>query len=162
MQQRGRTPSSPGEAGADPALVNDLDLEVTAGDGTSYVGNALEGSWSVTGGSPDRINNIENVFIREPGDGTYTITVSAWNLPGDGVPGHQSLTVACPPPTSSVCATTNPPQVATPQSSPRAPVSSSADTYRKNSQIVDDDVVKLCDGSERSAAARAAQNACRR
>jgi hypothetical protein len=36
-----------GAAGADPALVNDLDLEVLAPDGTTYLGNSFEGGRSV-------------------------------------------------------------------------------------------------------------------
>jgi subtilisin family serine protease len=75
-----------GVAGAERALVNDLDLEVVAPDGTTYVGNNFQGGRSVAGGTPNRIDNVENVFIDAAGAGTYTINVRAFNLPGDGVP----------------------------------------------------------------------------
>jgi hypothetical protein len=74
-----------GAPGADPALVNDLDLEVIAPDGTTYLGNRFEGGRSVPGGEANRIDNVENVLIDAAGDGTYTVTVRAFNLPGDGV-----------------------------------------------------------------------------
>jgi hypothetical protein len=76
---------APGAVGADPALVNDLDLIVTAEDGTTYRGNVLEDSWSVAGGSADRLNNVENVFLPGP-DGEYLITVTAHNLPANAIP----------------------------------------------------------------------------
>jgi subtilisin family serine protease len=75
----------PGAAGAEPALVNDLDLTVTGPSGPAYFGNVLAGGTSVSGGEPDRLNNVENVFLKNPG-GTYTVEVSAFNLPGDGSP----------------------------------------------------------------------------
>jgi len=67
-----------------PALVNDLDLTVTADDGTTYLGNNFAAGWSVPGGEPDRLEVLENVFVREPSGG-YTLRISAANLPGDGV-----------------------------------------------------------------------------
>ncbi|HMA47563.1 MAG TPA: S8 family serine peptidase, partial [Frankiaceae bacterium] len=44
----------PGAAGATKALVNDLDLSVTAPDGTVYAGNVFQSGASVAGGAPDR------------------------------------------------------------------------------------------------------------
>lgn len=76
---------APGAAGADPALVNDLDLTVTAPDATAFLGNALKKGVSVAGGDADRLNNVENVFL-PTASGTYTVSVRADNLPGDGVP----------------------------------------------------------------------------
>lgn len=75
----------PGEAGAETALVNDLDLTVTEASGGSYFGNVFAAGTSVSGGESDRLNNVENVFLKNPG-GTYTVSVSAFNLPGDGNP----------------------------------------------------------------------------
>jgi len=75
-----------GAPGADPALVNDLDLEVVAPDGTTFLGNRFEEGRSVSGGEANRIDNVENVLIDAAGSGTYTVTVRAFNLPGDGVP----------------------------------------------------------------------------
>jgi subtilisin family serine protease len=77
---------APGEAGANPALVNDLDLSVVASDGTTYRGNAFSDGVSFAGGEADRLNNLESVFVQNP-SGTYEVSVSAFNLPGDGVPG---------------------------------------------------------------------------
>jgi hypothetical protein len=76
---------APGSAGAKPALVNDLDLTVVGADGTTYLGNRFNKGWSVNEGQPDRLNNMENVFIRWPSE-TYTVKISAFNLPGDGLP----------------------------------------------------------------------------
>jgi len=75
-----------GAPGADPALVNDLDLRVVAPDGTTFLGNNFVEGRSVPGGEANRIDNVENVLIDAAGDGTYTVTVRAFNLPGDGVP----------------------------------------------------------------------------
>lgn len=75
----------PGAAGAEPALVNDLDLTVTEASGASYFGNYFSGGTSLSGGEPDRLNNVENVFLQNPA-GSYTVSVSAFNLPGDGSP----------------------------------------------------------------------------
>jgi hypothetical protein len=76
---------APGAAGAAPALVNDLDLLVTSADGTTFRGNVLIEGVSVAGGEHDRLHNIENVFLPDP-EGTYTVTVTAAGLPGDGDP----------------------------------------------------------------------------
>jgi hypothetical protein len=78
-------PGTPGEPEA-PALVNDLDLTVTDANGTTYHGNAFELGRSVPGGSPDRLNNLENILLENP-DGSYLLEVGAFALPGDGVPG---------------------------------------------------------------------------
>ena len=78
---------APATAGANPTLVNDLDLRVSSeATGATYLGNRFSGGRSVTGGAPNRRDNLENVFLAQP-DGTYTVSISAFNLPGDGVPG---------------------------------------------------------------------------
>jgi hypothetical protein len=76
----------PGAPGANPALVNDLDLEVVAPDGTTFLGNQFKDGRSISGGEANRVDNVENVFIDAAGEGTYTVTVRAFNLPADGVP----------------------------------------------------------------------------
>jgi subtilisin family serine protease len=81
-----------GEPGANPALVNDLDLTVKAPDGTAYLGNRFAGGQSATGGSADQKNNLENVYLNQVASGVFHITVSAANLPGDGIPGDQIFT----------------------------------------------------------------------
>jgi len=62
-------------------LVNDLDLEVTTPDGKVYRGNVFAGGLSVTGGSVDRLNNVECVFLPSSQAGDYTVTVRGHNVP---------------------------------------------------------------------------------
>jgi serine protease AprX len=61
-------------------LVNDLDLTVSGPSGT-FKGNVFSGGWSATGGSADRRNNVENVYIQSPAAGTYTVTINGYNIP---------------------------------------------------------------------------------
>ncbi|MDQ4025987.1 MAG: S8 family serine peptidase, partial [Actinomycetota bacterium] len=74
----------PGLGKKTPAWVNDLDLVVRGG--STWRGNVFEDGWSVAGGTPDRKNNIENVYLRRPGTSTYTVTVDAANIIGNGLP----------------------------------------------------------------------------
>jgi uncharacterized repeat protein (TIGR01451 family) len=74
---------APGAVGANPALVNNLDLVIING-GTTYYGNQFSNGWSTPGGSPDAINNLENVYIQNPA-GDVTITIQATNIAGDAV-----------------------------------------------------------------------------
>jgi hypothetical protein len=69
----------PGVPLATIALVNDLDLRVISPTGAIYHGNhgLLEGVWSRPGGEPDRVNNIENVFVEDPTPGSWTIEITA-------------------------------------------------------------------------------------
>ena len=78
---------APGAAGANPALVNNLDLVVENGADT-YRGNVFAGGWSTTGGTADNRNNLENVFIQSPAGSSLTIRVHATAIGGDGVPGN--------------------------------------------------------------------------
>jgi hypothetical protein len=61
-------------------LINDLDLTVSGGSGT-FRGNVFAGGWSAAGGSADRRNNVENVYIQTPIAGTYTVSINAFNVP---------------------------------------------------------------------------------
>jgi len=81
---------APGAVGANPALVNNLDLSVTT-DATQYLGNVMSSGWSVPGGSADLLNNLENVFVQAPGS-TVVVTVAATAINGDGVPADGDLT----------------------------------------------------------------------
>ena len=65
--------------------MNDLDLIVTD-EGQSFSGNNFLNGWSIPGLNPDPINNLENVYIQNPGVTTYTLTVVAARIGGDGVP----------------------------------------------------------------------------
>ncbi len=65
-------------------LVNDLDLLVTAPDGTTnYYPNKLNN----TAGTADRKNNVEQVKITSPASGQWTIRVTGYNVPGNGQTG---------------------------------------------------------------------------
>ncbi|MDQ7089020.1 MAG: S8 family serine peptidase [Acidobacteriota bacterium] len=56
-------------------LVNDLDLEVQAPDGTLYRGNNFSGGFSVPGGVADARNNVEVVRIETPRAGNWILRV---------------------------------------------------------------------------------------
>jgi subtilase family serine protease len=72
----------PGSIGAAKALVNDLDLTVTAPDGvTTYLGNVFANGASMNGGSADRLNVEEQVLLPAAQQGLYTVTVTAYNVP---------------------------------------------------------------------------------
>lgn len=105
--------------GANPALVNNLDLEVET-NGQLYRGNVFANHASTTGGSADTRNNTEGVLIANPGS-SVTVRVIAANLPGDGVPGgsatdqdfalvcrncalEASFTLAATPASQAICA----------------------------------------------------------
>ncbi len=88
-----------GAIGANPALVNDLDLTVVSG-GQTYLGNNFSGGLSQPGGNPDRLNNIEQVTLDAPG-GSATITVDAFAIAGSvlldqpGIAAAQHFALVC-------------------------------------------------------------------
>ncbi|HEX9638818.1 MAG TPA: S8 family serine peptidase [Acidobacteriota bacterium] len=89
---------APGAVGANPALVNNLNLTVVSG-GNTYRGNVFSAGWSTTGGSADSINNLENVYIQSPGADAI-ITIDAANIAGDAVlynadPTDQAFALVC-------------------------------------------------------------------
>ncbi len=69
------------------AWVNNLDLEVTV-NGTLYRGNVFSGGNSIAGGTADGANNLESVFLPAGTTGSFSVTVKATNVAGDGVPGN--------------------------------------------------------------------------
>ncbi len=73
------------------AYVNNLDLEVTAA-GTTYRGNVFSGSQSISGGTADARNNIENVFLPAGTSGVVRVRVIATNIAGDGLPANADTT----------------------------------------------------------------------
>jgi hypothetical protein len=77
-------PASPNAA---PALLNDLDLEVTeiAGAGRIFKGNVFDDGFSKTGGQFDTLNNIECVYVRDPA-GVYEVRVIASALRANARP----------------------------------------------------------------------------
>lgn len=94
----------PAAANASVTLVNNLNLTLTAPNGTTtYLGNVFSGGWSATGGSADTRNNVENVYIQNPTAGTWKITVSGANVPNGPQPfalvvGGASTVVETSPP----------------------------------------------------------------
>ena len=76
---------APGAAGANPALVNDLDLEVVH-DAQTYRGNVFSAGSSVPGGIADSLNNLENVYVASPVAGEVAVTITGTSIGGDGVP----------------------------------------------------------------------------
>ncbi len=75
-------PSTPA---ANPHINNDIDLEVVGPLGT-YAGNAFMNGQSKLGGSPDRINTVEQVYLKQPPPGEYTVTVRSFNIPNGSQP----------------------------------------------------------------------------
>jgi hypothetical protein len=63
-------------SGASFAAINDLDLEVVSPTGTVYKGNVFSGGVSVTGGSKDDRNNVEQVHLTNPAIGEWTVRVN--------------------------------------------------------------------------------------
>jgi hypothetical protein len=59
-----------------PTIVNNLNLIVTAPDGTKHVGNQPAG-----GTSFDTANNVEAVHVEEPMSGDWTVEVVGSNVP---------------------------------------------------------------------------------
>ncbi|QQE76304.1 S8 family serine peptidase [Brevibacillus composti] len=69
----------PPSLAANRALVNDLNLTVTAPDGQTYNGNDF--FRYPYDDEVDNLNNVEQVWIPEPDWGTYTVRVKAHNIP---------------------------------------------------------------------------------
>lgn len=68
--------------------INNLDLKVTAPDGTVYWGNngLLAGMFSTSGGEHDVLNTVENILIQAPAAGTWTVEVIADEINADTHP----------------------------------------------------------------------------
>ena len=69
---------APGSLTAAKALVNDLDLIVTAPDGTVYYGNDFTAPFNDTF---DRLNNVEQVTVTTPTPGSWKVEVVGYNVP---------------------------------------------------------------------------------
>jgi uncharacterized membrane protein len=73
-----------GTTSASKHLINDLDLVLTDPDGVTYYGNEFENSKSKPAGNesvPDRVNNVEGIYLESPKQGIWTIYVRAYNVP---------------------------------------------------------------------------------
>lgn len=66
--------------------INDLTLKVTAPNGTVYYGNngLAAGNYSTPGGSPNTVDNVENVFVQNPASGVWLVEVSGDSITLDG------------------------------------------------------------------------------
>ncbi len=79
----------PASLSASRTLVNNLDLEVIAPDGTHYYGNGgvyAGGSPCLRAGKWDQCNNVEGVIIPTAYYGTYTVIVHAYSVPNGPQP----------------------------------------------------------------------------
>ena len=65
----------PASVNASQAAVNNLDLEVDALAGGTYLGNNLSSGVSRSGGMPDSINNVEQVILNNPTPGVFAARV---------------------------------------------------------------------------------------
>jgi len=106
----------PSTTSASKNLVNDLDLIMTAPDGTRYLGNVFAGGWSQPGGAADRTNNLENVYVQSAASGSWTVEVRGFNVPNGPQPFALVIDGAfgAPPPPPAPLAPSN--LVATPMS----------------------------------------------
>ncbi|MCS6843471.1 MAG: S8 family serine peptidase, partial [Caldilineales bacterium] len=75
---------APGNTGTSPQ-VNNLNLTAVV-NGVTYLGNRFSGRWSVSGGTADNANNYEAIFLPAGTSGPVQITVTAFNIAGNGVP----------------------------------------------------------------------------
>ena len=76
----------------DPSLVNNLDLTVNIG-GFTYRGNNFAGGISISGGSPNTKDNVEQVRRpAQPANTQVVVTVSAASVNGDGALGNGDTT----------------------------------------------------------------------
>lgn len=75
-------------ANANPAYVNNLNLEVVDSGGNLYLGNVLTAGVSTTGGTADIRNNVEMVILPTPSAGQYTVRVKAPAVNAGGTQGY--------------------------------------------------------------------------
>lgn len=79
-------PDPPGTTSATLHRINDVNLKVTSPSGVVYHGNAgLDaGNYSVAGGSPNTVDTVENVFVKDPEPGLWGVEVEAAEVNQDG------------------------------------------------------------------------------
>ncbi|MEI6042775.1 MAG: S8 family serine peptidase [Chloroflexota bacterium] len=100
---------APGSTAAATQLVNDLDLTVTAPDGTThYIGNNFTGRYSNANSVLDRLNNVEGVTIQNPTLGTWTVQVNGYNIPHGPQPFALAITGPFAPTTNTLISSANP------------------------------------------------------
>ncbi|RJP35044.1 MAG: peptidase S8 [Phycisphaerales bacterium] len=69
----------PGTTSANQHRINDLSIKVTSPSGDVYYGNngLRDGNWSTPGGNVNTKDTVENVWVQNPEEGTWSIEVSA-------------------------------------------------------------------------------------
>jgi len=72
----------PGAVGSADPVVNNLDLVVTAVDGSRFLGNVFADGRSVAGGTGDARNTVEQVHFDDPPIGEYSIEIAATEVNG--------------------------------------------------------------------------------
>ena len=77
---------APGAVGTSPQ-VNNLDLDLESASELWY-GNHFDNAWSTPGGVADAANNVEAIYLPPGAVEPLTISVRAFNIAGDGVPGN--------------------------------------------------------------------------
>jgi hypothetical protein len=88
------------------AWINNLNLEVISPSDALYRGNVFSSGASVTGGSADNINNVEQVRLASPASGEWTLRIVGQNIPigpqgfAWAISGAVSETVTVPPGTN--------------------------------------------------------------
>ena len=93
----------PGDPVAAIATVNDLTLQIISPSGVEYWGNVglLAGNWSTPGGDANEVDTVENIFIENAEEGTWTINVIADSIVEDShiettaVDADYALVVSC-------------------------------------------------------------------
>ncbi|GJQ29488.1 MAG: hypothetical protein HBSAPP03_13720 [Phycisphaerae bacterium] len=65
----------PAQVNATYVPINNLNLRVTSPGGAVYFGNVFAGGVSSTGGTPDALNNLEQVLLASPESGTWSVDV---------------------------------------------------------------------------------------
>ncbi len=92
-------------AGVANPVINNLDLEVVAPDGTTtYKGNVFTSGASTPGGTADAKNNAEQVHVNNPTVGTWKFRVKGTNVTAQGK-GKQGYSVVV----TGIVAADNPP-----------------------------------------------------
>jgi len=79
-------PDPPGDPAASVHRINDVNLKATSPSGLVYHGNVgLDtGIFSASGGFPNSIDTVENVFVPFPEAGTWTVEIEAAEVNADG------------------------------------------------------------------------------
>lgn len=67
----------PAAPNANPAYINNLDLEVVGPGGELFYGNNFASGQSIVGGAADFRNNVETVLLNAPAAGAYLLRVRA-------------------------------------------------------------------------------------